>query len=65
MKLELPTLNESKCNSCQECVAVCPTQCLAMSSHYPWLPRPLDCISCTLCVLLCPTEALEMALIHS
>ena len=58
--VELPVVDETICTGCGWCVAVCPTDCLAMSAHLPCLSRPLDCISCSLCVLICPAKALRM-----
>jgi NAD-dependent dihydropyrimidine dehydrogenase PreA subunit len=59
--LELPSLDETRCTGCGDCVAVCPTVCLALAGRTPWMPRPGDCVSCTLCVLVCPDQALHMA----
>ena len=56
----LPALDERLCTGCGRCVAVCPTECLAMAGPIPWLPRPADCISCGACVFLCPTAALAL-----
>ncbi|HVS34850.1 MAG TPA: 4Fe-4S binding protein [Gemmataceae bacterium] len=61
MIAELPLLDETRCIGCGDCVAVCPTACLAMNGALPWMPRPLDCVSCALCVSICPTDALRMA----
>jgi NAD-dependent dihydropyrimidine dehydrogenase PreA subunit len=58
---DLPVLNETLCTGCGDCVAICPTDCLAMAGTFPWLARPAACVSCTLCVLVCPAHALEMA----
>jgi MinD superfamily P-loop ATPase len=58
--LELPSLNETRCNGCGDCAAVCPVDCLEMAGPVPWLPRPRTCISCSLCVLICPVEALHL-----
>jgi NAD-dependent dihydropyrimidine dehydrogenase PreA subunit len=57
---ELPMVDDRLCTGCGDCVAVCPTECLALADMLPWLRRPVDCIACTLCVLLCPDEALRM-----
>ena len=61
MNAELPVLDETRCTGRADCVAVCPTGCLAMNGATPWMPRPLDCVSCTLCVRVCPTDALRMS----
>jgi formate hydrogenlyase subunit 6/NADH:ubiquinone oxidoreductase subunit I len=60
--VELPTVNAARCTGCGDCVAICPTQCLAMSRSgaVPWLPRPLDCVSCSVCVLVCPPDAIRL-----
>lgn len=59
--IELPLLDETRCSSCADCVAVCPTDCLIMQGPMPYLARPGDCISCGLCVLVCPSAALGLA----
>jgi NAD-dependent dihydropyrimidine dehydrogenase PreA subunit len=58
---ELPLLNDSLCNGCGDCVAVCPTACLELIQSLPQLARPADCVSCSACVLICPTNAIRMA----
>lgn len=60
-QVELPVVDETLCIGCGWCPDICPTHCLAMGNHLPWLPRPLDCVSCELCVRICPAEALRMA----
>jgi formate hydrogenlyase subunit 6/NADH:ubiquinone oxidoreductase subunit I len=59
-QVELPVVAATLCTGCGWCAEVCPTACLAMGPHLPWLPRPLDCVSCNLCVLICPANALHM-----
>ena len=61
-QMELPVVDETRCTGCGWCVEVCPTECLALGRHLPWLPKPLDCVSCSLCALICPANALEMKL---
>ena len=58
--MELPAVDERRCTGCGDCVVVCPTDCLAMASLLPWLPRPAECVSCGLCELVCPAEAIAM-----
>ena len=60
-RLPLPALDERRCIACGWCVAVCPTDCLAMTGPQPWMPRPLDCIRCAACALVCPTAAIAVA----
>ena len=59
--IELPILDETRCTGCGDCVAVCPTDCLALREGEPWLVRPGDCIRCQLCALVCPAEAIRLA----
>ena len=63
---ELPSLDETRCTGCGDCVRVCPTACLEMGRLaggplLPWMPRPGDCVSCELCCLVCPAEALRLS----
>jgi MinD superfamily P-loop ATPase len=58
---ELPVLDETRCTGCGDCVAVCPTACLATAGRRPWMPRPADCVACGACVLVCPVDALRLA----
>jgi len=57
---ELPTLDDTRCIGSGDCVAVCPTHCLAMAGPVPWLIRPADCVSCAACVAVCPTDAIRL-----
>lgn len=57
---ELPNVDETACIGCGDCVAACPTLCLALAGPVPWLARPADCVSCAACAVVCPTEAITM-----
>jgi NAD-dependent dihydropyrimidine dehydrogenase PreA subunit len=57
---EIPVVDETKCVGSATCVAVCPTNALAMAGPVPWLIRPADCISCAACVAACPVDAIEL-----
>ena len=58
--MELPFVEPSKCRCWGDCIAVCPTDCLAMGESGPILVRPTDCIACEICVYVCPETALRM-----
>ena len=58
----LPVLDAARCIGCGDCVALCPTACLAMADHLPWLPRPADCVLCGICELVCPADAIALAI---
>jgi NAD-dependent dihydropyrimidine dehydrogenase PreA subunit len=57
---ELPIVDETRCIGSGDCVAICPTLCLAMAGPVPWLIRPADCVSCAACVAVCPTDAIRL-----
>lgn len=56
----LPVVDDGRCTGCGECVAVCPTACLALAHALPWLPRPRDCVSCGACEAVCPADAVRL-----
>jgi NAD-dependent dihydropyrimidine dehydrogenase PreA subunit len=60
MRIDLPFLNPVRCAAHEDCVTVCPTDCLQMQAGRPWLARPADCIACSLCAAVCPTGAITM-----
>jgi NAD-dependent dihydropyrimidine dehydrogenase PreA subunit len=57
---ELPVVEDMRCTSCQDCVRICPTDCLGWRSGLPVLREWTDCIHCGLCALICPAEAITM-----
>ena len=57
---ELPVVSAARCTGCGDCVAVCPTHCLALAGRLPWLPRPLDCVECAACATACPADAVTL-----
>jgi NAD-dependent dihydropyrimidine dehydrogenase PreA subunit len=57
---EIPVVDETRCVGSSNCVAVCPTDALAMAGSGPWLIRPADCVSCAACVAVCPVDAIQL-----
>ena len=56
-----------KCNSCNDCISICPTNCIDLvrpkDKDTPVAPiefnfRPLECMYCNLCEEVCPEDAL-------
>jgi NAD-dependent dihydropyrimidine dehydrogenase PreA subunit len=58
--LLLPVLDVTRCTGCGECVAVCPTDCLAAAGRVVWLPRQADCVGCGACERVCPADAVTV-----
>jgi ferredoxin len=57
---EIPVVDEARCVGSGACVAVCPTDALAMAGSVPWLIRPAACVSCAACVAVCPVQAIRL-----
>ena len=52
------------CTACEDCVAVCPTQCMRISTAEtePYVEINWQrCICCGLCARVCPSQAIELA----
>jgi len=52
---------ESRCNGCNQCVAVCPTLVLAEAAQTPQIVRPDACQTCYMCELYCEQDAIYVA----
>lgn len=55
------TRDEAKCTHCGSCLAVCPTEALAMDRS-TWRVGfdPQKCIGCEACIPACPPRAMEI-----
>jgi pyruvate formate lyase activating enzyme len=51
----------NRCNSCEECVNVCPRHAISLSKAKRLVINRRDCNLCGKCVQKCPTEALSIA----
>lgn len=62
-RLILDENNKTSCDSCSQCISICPTQALRVEGEEGLAPKIFElkinqCISCNLCIEICPSEAL-------
>ncbi len=56
----MPALvNREMCNACEECVEVCPVECISMVEGKA-LVDPDECTDCYACVDACPEGAISV-----
>ncbi len=56
----LPLIDPRLCTACGECVAICPTQALALVGGQAAVERPGACNYCAVCEALCPEGAIAL-----
>ena len=54
-------VSESRCITCNKCVAVCPTNVFDKTDGLPVIARQSDCQTCFMCELYCPVDALYVS----
>lgn len=54
-----PFVDKTLCVGCEDCVRVCPTQAITVSSQRAEID-PAKCIDCKLCVRACPQRAIKV-----
>lgn len=56
----LPIIDEASCTGCGDCVAICPTEALAMMGDLAIVSDPEACNYCGLCEPACPVGAINL-----
>jgi MinD superfamily P-loop ATPase len=56
--VEMPTINQEKCNRCGLCISVCSCGAIIWEEKQVTIIETEDCHWCTTCEAVCPTGAL-------
>lgn len=56
----IPQIDPRRCNGCQDCIALCPTQALGVVEGKAAVIRPQACNYCAACESACPTHAIAL-----
>lgn len=56
----LPDIDARLCTLCEDCVAICPTDCLSIARGVEVVLAPHSCIDCGICEAICPVSAIAM-----
>jgi len=54
------TVDNSKCNGCEECLEVCSVGVLGIRNGKAFAARPDDCVGCLSCVDVCKEGAINV-----
>jgi formate hydrogenlyase subunit 6/NADH:ubiquinone oxidoreductase subunit I len=57
---DFPDIDSHLCTLCGDCVAVCPTDALAVARGVEIVLTPRTCIQCSVCEAVCPVAAIAM-----
>lgn len=52
--------NHDLCQKCEQCMNICPVNCIEMTHKGPIIPNPSRCIHCSACILECQFNAIEV-----
>jgi len=56
--LEMPQVDQERCNGCGLCIGVCSCNALILVNNIVTVIKTEDCGWCTECEAVCPTEAI-------
>jgi len=56
---EIAKILPEKCNTCGECVTVCPVKASVIFDSEVKI-NPISCVGCGICVIACPNEAIDL-----
>ncbi|MBI4843742.1 MAG: 4Fe-4S binding protein [Nitrospirae bacterium] len=54
------TVDKSKCDGCEECVNLCPSEVFQMQDGKSEPVKPDECVFCLTCVEGCPNSAITV-----
>lgn len=57
--VEVPVIDQEKCDGCGLCVSVCSCNALVMVDNVVAVVETTECDWCTICEAVCPTGALS------
>ena len=52
--------NHDTCHKCEQCINICPVNCIEMTNEGPILLKDPSCIHCGACILECQFDAIEI-----
>lgn len=57
--VEMPVIDQTKCNGCGFCISVCHCNALVLVNNMITVIETEECGWCTICEVICPTDAIR------
>ncbi len=54
----MPTIDQEKCEQCEDCIDICPTEVFGKCEEIVVVANPQDCLGCESCIGVCVPEAI-------